>query len=124
MDDPTPRVSGATSEFSKRWEWKKSAPNRSFYNWVLRLAYRVLIRQRIVNPQHLPATGPVILMINHVNGFDPLVVLAAFARDVVPMAKVETFESQKRAGWFHPMARFRSIAAQWICKRSKPRLQC
>jgi 1-acyl-sn-glycerol-3-phosphate acyltransferase len=95
MSEPTARVEGVKSEFSKRWEWIKHAPNRGFYNWVLRLAYKVLIKHRIVNAHVLPGSGPVILMINHVSAFDPVVVLAAFARPVVPMAKVETFENPK-----------------------------
>jgi 1-acyl-sn-glycerol-3-phosphate acyltransferase len=95
MSEPTARAEGVKSEFSKRWAWIKHAPNRGFYNWVLRVAYKVLIRHRVVNAQLLPKDGPVILMINHISGFDPLVVLAAFERPVVPMAKVETFENPK-----------------------------
>jgi 1-acyl-sn-glycerol-3-phosphate acyltransferase len=102
MSEPATRAEGVKSEFSKRWIWQKHAPNRAFYNWVLRLAYRVLIKHTIVHPENLPASGPVILMINHLSGFDPLVVLAAFERLVVPMAKVETFENPKLGWLVHP----------------------
>ncbi len=43
--------------------------------------------------EHIPASGPVILMINHMAAIDPIVVVATVRpRFVVPMSKIENFE--------------------------------
>jgi 1-acyl-sn-glycerol-3-phosphate acyltransferase len=96
------RIEGATSTFSKRWTWHKHAPNRAFYNHFLRFFYRVLVRHEVVNAENLPASGPVILLINHVSWADPFLVLAALKRVMFPMAKVETFENPKTRWLLQP----------------------
>jgi len=41
--------------------------------------------------ENVPAHGPAILMINHINFVDPFVVLHLLPRNIVPMAKVEVY---------------------------------
>jgi 1-acyl-sn-glycerol-3-phosphate acyltransferase len=41
--------------------------------------------------EKVPATGPAILMINHINFIDPFVVLNVLPRNIVPMAKIEVY---------------------------------
>ena len=81
------------SAFAKRQKWNKAAPQRKLYNIILRTLIRLFIRLRLHNPEHMPKTGGVIIIINHVHAFDPFVALPWFGRDVTPMAKVEAFES-------------------------------
>lgn len=65
--------------------------------WFLRglidnIAWRFLARidhRRIAGLDNLPATGPAILMINHIAFIDPIVVLGNLPRNIVPMAKAE-----------------------------------
>jgi 1-acyl-sn-glycerol-3-phosphate acyltransferase len=86
------RIAGKKSSFNQRWKWNKRAPLRWFWNALLRFAYVALMRLEVRGRQNVPQSGPVIVMINHVNFFDPVVVLAALGRPIVPMAKVEAFE--------------------------------
>ena len=41
--------------------------------------------------ENVPAIGPAILMINHINFVDPFAVLNSLPRNIVPMAKVEVY---------------------------------
>jgi 1-acyl-sn-glycerol-3-phosphate acyltransferase len=41
--------------------------------------------------EKVPAKGPAILMINHINFVDPFVVLHVMTRNIVPMAKIEVY---------------------------------
>ncbi|MCS7061394.1 MAG: lysophospholipid acyltransferase family protein [Anaerolineae bacterium] len=86
------RTAGKKSIFTRRWKWNKHAPLRGFYNFWLKLFYRLLLRHTVIGLEHVPKTGPAIVMINHVAWADPFVVLAALGRPIVPMAKVEVFE--------------------------------
>jgi 1-acyl-sn-glycerol-3-phosphate acyltransferase len=65
---------------------------------MLRWAYGALMRLEVRGIENVPRSGAGIIMINHVNFFDPVVVLASLGRVVVPMAKVEAFED-KRIGF-------------------------
>jgi 1-acyl-sn-glycerol-3-phosphate acyltransferase len=64
---------------------------RRIFNWWLRFAYRLLLRLRIEGREHVPAEGPVILMINHISFLDPFVVVASTPREVTAMSKIENF---------------------------------
>lgn len=61
--------------------------------WLItNIGWRFLARidyARIAGLEHLPATGPAILMINHIAFLDPVVVLGNLPRNIVPMAKAE-----------------------------------
>jgi 1-acyl-sn-glycerol-3-phosphate acyltransferase len=65
--------------------------SKRFFNWWLRLAYRLLLRLRIDGLENVPAEGPVILMINHVHFLDPFVVVALMPRPITAMSKIENF---------------------------------
>jgi 1-acyl-sn-glycerol-3-phosphate acyltransferase len=92
----TSPVPGKHSTFNRRWTWNKRGPLRGFYNRWLRLFERALMRYRIVGLEHVPKTGGAIVMINHINFWDPLVVMPSLGRDVIPMTKVEAWESVLR----------------------------
>jgi 1-acyl-sn-glycerol-3-phosphate acyltransferase len=64
---------------------------RRFFNWWLRLAYRLLLRLSVEGTEHVPPDGPVILIINHINFLDPFVVAASMPRQVTAMSKIENF---------------------------------
>ena len=93
-----PNPTAPRSVFSKRWKWRKSAPMRRFYNWLLRVLCKLLLRLRFVNLHLLPKDGPLIILINHIHWSDPFLLLGSVGRDVTPMAKVESFED-RRARW-------------------------
>ncbi|HEY3291757.1 MAG TPA: lysophospholipid acyltransferase family protein [Anaerolineae bacterium] len=90
---------GKKSAFAQRWKWNKRAHLRWLWNAILRLAYRIVIRLEITGLSNVPVSGPVIVMINHVNFFDSVVVLASLGRSLTPMAKVEAFEEP----WIRPL---------------------
>jgi 1-acyl-sn-glycerol-3-phosphate acyltransferase len=68
-----------------------------FYG-IARLALRVLLplqmRLRVVGAERCPATGPVIIVMNHLGLLDPLIVAARLPRRIRILAKAEVF------GWF------------------------
>ncbi len=86
------------SEFTRRWSWNKRGPLRGFYNAWLRLFEMVLMDYRITGLEHVPKSGGAIVMINHINFWDPLVVMPSLGRPVIPMTKVEAWE-----GWMRPL---------------------
>lgn len=94
MSETTPpHTQGKQSTFAKRWKWNKRGELRGFYNWWLRLSEKILMKYRIVGLENVPAAGGAIVMINHINFWDPLVVMPSLGRDVIPMTKVEAWES-------------------------------
>jgi 1-acyl-sn-glycerol-3-phosphate acyltransferase len=64
---------------------------KRFWNWWLRVAYRVLLRLRVEGRENIPAAGPVILMINHISFMDPFVVVGSVPRPATAMSKLENF---------------------------------
>lgn len=46
---------------------------------------------RVEGIENLPASGPAILMINHIAFIDPIVVMFVSQRDIVPLAKIEVY---------------------------------
>ena len=83
------------STFTQRWPWNKRAPGRRFFNACMRIIGPVLIRMRFIDLHNVPASGPAILMINHVSWADPFLIFIAVKRSIVPMAKVEAFEDPR-----------------------------
>lgn len=71
---------------------------KRFFNWWLRLAYRLLLRLKVEGIEHVPIQGPVILVINHINFLDPFVVAASLPRPLTAMSKIENF-SLPVFGW-------------------------
>ena len=64
---------------------------------AMRFLYDTIVCHLLWKPvveglEHIPASGPAILMINHVTAVDPMAVLATVRpRFVVPMSKIENF---------------------------------
>ena len=87
------RTKGKRSIFSQRHKWNKAAPMRNIYNAMMRGALNLVGRFNITGIEHLPATGGGIIIINHVHWLDPVLMLTSTRRTIVPLAKVEAFES-------------------------------
>ncbi len=62
--------------------------------FLLRLiGFTLLVKvDHVEGIENVPAKGPAILMINHINFVDPFVVLHSLPRNIVPMAKVEVYD--------------------------------
>lgn len=52
---------------------------------------RLILRFEITGLENIPASGPVIIIINHIAFLDPVMVFGSVPRRVVPMAKSEAF---------------------------------
>lgn len=91
-------MEGKKSSFTKRWNWNKPAPRRAFFNWWLRLAQKAFMRFTVAGLENVPQTGGAIVAINHINFWDPLVVMPSLGRPVIPMTKVEAWEAGLK--WF------------------------
>lgn len=92
MSETTP----PRSTFTRRWTWNKRGPLRGFYNGWLRMFELLLMDYRITGLDNVPKTGGAIVMINHINFWDPLVVMPSLGRPVIPMTKVDAWESVLR----------------------------
>lgn len=68
-------------------------------NRFTRLVIYSLARWEVRGREHLPASGPLILVSNHIHLLDPALVAASSPRRVHPMAKRELFEIPL-IGWF------------------------
>ena len=65
---------------------------RKLINALLHLCYFLLLRLEVSGKENVPPSGPLILMINHVDALDPFLVVGTFPRPVTPMSKVEVFD--------------------------------
>ncbi|WP_053382320.1 lysophospholipid acyltransferase family protein [Leucobacter celer] len=72
---------------------------------VLRPLLRLRFRPRITGREHVPATGPVLLVSNHLSGLDTILIPSFSPRKVQFLAKASLFRS-RLGGWF-----FRQIGA-------------
>jgi 1-acyl-sn-glycerol-3-phosphate acyltransferase len=84
----------------RAYEHARYEPTRRVLRWLItHIGWRFLARidgARITGLEHLPASGPAILMINHIAFIDPIVVLGNLPRNIVPLAKVEVY---RIPGW-------------------------
>ena len=62
--------------------------------WILKyIGFGILAKyEGAEGLEHLPNEGPAIVMINHIALIDPVVVLGAMPRNVVPLAKIEVYQ--------------------------------
>jgi len=85
---------------SNRYNHAQHEPTRRRLRWAItHIGWRVFARidyARISGLENLPATGPAILMINHIAFVDPVVVLGNLPRNIVPLAKAEAY---RIPGW-------------------------
>jgi 1-acyl-sn-glycerol-3-phosphate acyltransferase len=58
--------------------------------WLLT---KLLLSLKISNFERVPKTGPVVVVINHVGFLDPVLVCMTFVRHIIPLAKIEAFDS-------------------------------
>jgi len=65
---------------------------RKLINTLLRVLYFVLFKLEVSGKENAPPTGPLILMINHIDALDPFIVVGVFPRPITPMAKIEIFD--------------------------------
>lgn len=61
------------------------------FQWVLRPIFTWYFKIQIVGMEAIPKTGPVVVICNHVSGFDPPVVASWLPRPVYFMTKAELF---------------------------------
>jgi 1-acyl-sn-glycerol-3-phosphate acyltransferase len=76
----------------KNWnyDWRR----RIFRFGIWAFLYRFWIKLRVDGWENIPATGPVIMMGNHISSMDPLVMISFYPdRDIVPLAKIESFST-------------------------------
>jgi len=62
--------------------------------WILKyIGFGILAKyEGAEGLENFPVEGPAIVMINHIALIDPVVVLGAMPRNVVPMAKIEVYQ--------------------------------
>jgi len=72
-----------------RYGWRR----KILRDWLLRpIAFRVIVKPTISGIEHVPTSGPTLLVMNHIGFADPVVVAGAItSRYVIPMSKVENF---------------------------------
>ncbi len=79
--------------WERRYDHARLEPQRRVLRWLIsNVGFRLLVKfERVEGLENLPASGPAILMINHIAFVDPIVVLGCLPRNVVPMAKIEVY---------------------------------
>jgi len=89
----------SASETRGQYDHARLEGRRWVLRWMLReIGFRFLVKfDRVEGLEYFPAVGPAILMINHIAFVDPIVVLAALPRNIVPMAKIEVYSTRSWA---------------------------
>jgi 1-acyl-sn-glycerol-3-phosphate acyltransferase len=64
---------------------------RRLLNFLLRIIFKLLLNLEVVGLENVPPEGPLILMINHTHLIDPAMAGGVMPREVVAMAKMESF---------------------------------
>ncbi len=66
---------------------------RQILRFLMRtFAFKLLAKlDHVEGLENIPASGPAILMINHIAFIDPIVVMHAVPRNIVPLAKIEVY---------------------------------
>jgi 1-acyl-sn-glycerol-3-phosphate acyltransferase len=64
---------------------------------VLKILAKVLLKVEVAGRERIPASGPVIVAINHINSIDGLLLRALLVRDIIGWAKAEI--------WHNPILR-------------------
>ena len=84
---------GSSVWSSRGYDHSRYEARRRFLRFLLRtIGFTLLAKvDHIEGFEKVPAKGPAILMINHINFIDPFVVLTFLPRNIVPMAKIEVY---------------------------------
>jgi len=73
----------------KLYRWRREVMRFGIWN----ILYRFWIKMHVMGWENIPADGPVVMMGNHINVIDPVVMISFYPdRDIVPLAKLEAFE--------------------------------
>ncbi|MBN1428041.1 MAG: 1-acyl-sn-glycerol-3-phosphate acyltransferase [Anaerolineae bacterium] len=73
----------------KLYPWRRQVMRFGIWN----VLYRFWIRMHVEGWENIPADGPVVMMGNHINAIDPVVMISFYPdRDIVPLAKIEAFD--------------------------------
>jgi 1-acyl-sn-glycerol-3-phosphate acyltransferase len=85
---------GQEAQPTKKYDHARLESRRRFLRFLIReIGFRFLARlDQVEGLENIPASGPAILMINHIAFIDPLIVLHATPRNIVPLAKVEVYD--------------------------------
>jgi len=71
----------------RMYRWRREIMRFGAWNVIFRFWTAI----HVYGWDNIPATGPVVMMGNHINMLDPVVMISFFPdRDIVPMAKVES----------------------------------
>ena len=81
----------------KVWLWA-SAAYYGFCCWLMPVLLRLLGRVEVEHADRVPLEGPIVVVANHLNIIDPILVCAVSPRRLRPMAKRELFETPL-IGW-------------------------
>ncbi|MBN1856109.1 MAG: 1-acyl-sn-glycerol-3-phosphate acyltransferase [Dehalococcoidia bacterium] len=81
---------------------------------VSRFLYKIFLRWSVIGRENVPLTGPLVVIANHVNSADPVMLMCAFPRWVTYMAKEELFHNPLfgaflRSGGVFPVSRTGSV---------------
>ena len=63
-----------------------------FAKAVLRIIFKLLLRFRVTGIENVPASGRLIVIMNHISFLDPILVTATLPRDIAIMSKIENLE--------------------------------
>lgn len=84
---------------------ERATGRMNFVYWLgwsfFRLVYAVYFRWRVLNPERVPASGPVILAANHASFIDPPLVGAGLHRECSFLARDTLFNSRPVAWLLH-----------------------
>ena len=88
-------AAGLAAKARGHYDHASHEPVRRVLRWMINnIGWTVMARidqARISGLENLPASGPAILMINHIAFIDPVVVLGNLPRNIVPLAKAEAY---------------------------------
>jgi 1-acyl-sn-glycerol-3-phosphate acyltransferase len=89
----TKKGAGSSVWSSKDYDHSRFESRRRLMRFLLRtIGFTLLVKvDHVEGIEKVPAKGPAILMINHINFVDPFVVLHVMTRNIVPMAKIEVY---------------------------------
>ncbi len=67
---------------------------RNLLLFALKVAMKLVMKLETTGWEHIPPSGPVIMMINHIAFLDPVILTGFFPRYLISMAKVEAIEDK------------------------------
>lgn len=73
---------------------------------LITVTLRLLTKWQVVGRENVPATGPVLVVSNHLSNVDPPLIGVSLGRKVMFMAKQELFRTALAAGFFRGLGAF------------------